>query len=178
MTSFQTVRLSRGRHRSPEEGTCVMELASMLAGEEFTDHPQSVCPVIGAFLRTYNDLVDEDARQELYCFASRAVGTRADRGTIRRRAKRCREVALAQNRSGFLKLRLRLPVAQPELTAACAAKALLGAADVGGRQRAIELLEDLLAIRRQEPVAMEALEREAAPNRTAREGEGQLRSRA
>ena len=29
---------------------CVMELASMLAGERFGDRPVSVCPVIGAFL--------------------------------------------------------------------------------------------------------------------------------
>jgi hypothetical protein len=30
--NFQAVRLGRGRHRSAEDGACVMELASMLAG--------------------------------------------------------------------------------------------------------------------------------------------------
>ncbi len=54
-TSFQTIRLSRGTHKSPEEGACVMELASMLADEPFSDHPKSVCPLIAAFLRDYND---------------------------------------------------------------------------------------------------------------------------
>ena len=38
-TTHQTVKLSRGKHDSPDEGACVMELASMLAGEDFSDHP-------------------------------------------------------------------------------------------------------------------------------------------
>src|SRR5690349_12927220 len=50
MTSFQTVHLKRGRHLSPDHGVCVMELASMLSGERFTDRPRSVSPVIAAFL--------------------------------------------------------------------------------------------------------------------------------
>ena len=33
----QTIKLSRGWHDSPDEGACVMELASMPAGEEFSD---------------------------------------------------------------------------------------------------------------------------------------------
>jgi hypothetical protein len=53
--SCQTVELSRGSHSSPEEGACVMELASMLAGERFSDHPKSVCRVIAGFLRAYYD---------------------------------------------------------------------------------------------------------------------------
>jgi hypothetical protein len=35
--SHQTIKLSKGKHRAPEDGACVMELASMLAGESFTD---------------------------------------------------------------------------------------------------------------------------------------------
>ena len=61
IVSHQTVRLRRGKHASPEKGVCVMELASMLAGEPFSDRPQAVCPVIGAYLRSYNDVVDSDA---------------------------------------------------------------------------------------------------------------------
>jgi len=34
-----------------------MELASMLAGEPFSDHPDSVCPTIAGFLRAYNEFV-------------------------------------------------------------------------------------------------------------------------
>ncbi len=76
--SHQTIKLSKGKHSSPHQGACVMELASMLAGEPFTDHPASVCPVIGSFLRSYNDLVDDGRRQDLYAYASRVVGSRAD----------------------------------------------------------------------------------------------------
>lgn len=73
--THQTVRLGKGRHSSPEHGACVMELASMLAGEAFSDHPQSVSRPIAAFLRNYNDLLDERRRQDLYAYAAKAVGT-------------------------------------------------------------------------------------------------------
>lgn len=75
--THQTIRLSRGRHASPDKGACVMELASMLAGEPFSDHPACASPVIGAFLRTYNDAIDDDRRQTLYRYAAMVVGTRA-----------------------------------------------------------------------------------------------------
>ena len=71
--SYQTIKLSKGKHASPEDGACVMELASMLAGEPFTDHPASACPVIGSFLRSYNDSIDETRRQSLYEFATKTA---------------------------------------------------------------------------------------------------------
>jgi hypothetical protein len=80
VVSHQTIRLSKGRHASPVEGACVMELASMLAGEEFSDHPESVCPVIGSFLRAYNDAIDDTRRQDLYRYAAAVVDTRASQG--------------------------------------------------------------------------------------------------
>jgi hypothetical protein len=86
--THQTVRLKKGRHDSPEEGACVMELASMLAGEPFTDHPASVCPVIGSCLRAYNDWIDDDRRQDLYRYAAEVVGTRASQDVQRARAER------------------------------------------------------------------------------------------
>jgi len=73
--SHQTIKLSRGRHSSPEHGACVMELASMLAGEGFTDHPRSVSRPIASFLRGYNDLLDDRRREDLYRYAARTVGT-------------------------------------------------------------------------------------------------------
>lgn len=91
--SHQTVKLARGRHSSPEDGVCVMELASMLAGEPLSDHPQSVCPVIGAFLRAYNDRLDDCRRQDLYAYAAQVVGTRSTAAVERRRAELCRQWA-------------------------------------------------------------------------------------
>jgi hypothetical protein len=69
-TSHQTIRLSKGKHASPSEGACVMELASMLAGEPFSDRPASVCPVIAGFMRAYNDRIDDERRQDLYRYAA------------------------------------------------------------------------------------------------------------
>ena len=85
--SHQTIKLSPGKHYSPDDGACVMELASMLAGEPFNDHPASVGPVLGSLLRSYNDSVDDDARQDLYAYAARVVGTRADADVERRRGE-------------------------------------------------------------------------------------------
>jgi hypothetical protein len=42
-----------------------MELASMLAGERFSDRPRSVSRALAAFLRGYNDLLDDKRRQDL-----------------------------------------------------------------------------------------------------------------
>ncbi len=88
--SHQTARLSAGRHRSPRDGVCVMELASMLAGEKWSDRPRSACPVIAAFLRAYNDSVDDARRQDLVPYAAEVVDTRAPRGVVRVRAELCR----------------------------------------------------------------------------------------
>jgi hypothetical protein len=64
-----------------------MELASMLAGEPFSDRPECVCPVLGAFLRTYNDRVDDRRRQDLYRCASASVGTSGDDAATEDRAR-------------------------------------------------------------------------------------------
>src|SRR4051794_41780583 len=53
--THQTVRLRRGAHASPAQGACVGELASMLAGEAFNDHPPRGCRGIARVLRVYND---------------------------------------------------------------------------------------------------------------------------
>jgi hypothetical protein len=63
-----------------------MELASMLAHERFSDRPQSVCPVIAAILRTYNDWIDDDRRGDMYRYAAESVGTRGDYALQQRRA--------------------------------------------------------------------------------------------
>jgi hypothetical protein len=73
--TYQTIRLSRGNHKSPEQGACVMELASMLAGEPFSDHPTTACPVVSSLLRAFNDALDDDPRQELYEYAAKVVGS-------------------------------------------------------------------------------------------------------
>src|SRR5438874_6900961 len=86
--THQTIKLGKGKHSSPDDGACVMELASMLSGEPFTDHPESVCPAIGSFLRAYNDSIDEQRRQDLYEYAAKVVGSRGTAQLERARADR------------------------------------------------------------------------------------------
>lgn len=96
--SHQTIKLSKGKHASPDDGACVMELASMLAGEPFSDHPAAVCPVIGSFVRAYNDSIDETRRQDLYSYAARVVGSRTSISVQRDRAERLADWAFEMQR--------------------------------------------------------------------------------
>jgi hypothetical protein len=102
--SYQTVKLSKGKHSSPDDGACVMELASMLTGEPFTDHPGSVCPVIGSFLRAYNDAIDDRRRQDLYAYASTVVGSRTSVDVQRRRAQFLTIWERHSRRNGWMRL--------------------------------------------------------------------------
>jgi hypothetical protein len=86
--THQTVRLSRGRHSAPARGMCVMELAAILDAGPFTDHPRSVCPVIGALLRSYNDWVDDRRRQDLRAYAAKVVDSRGSRSVEEARMRR------------------------------------------------------------------------------------------
>ena len=61
----------------------------MLAGERFSDHPACASPLIGAFLRAYNDRVPDQRRQTLYDYAAMVVGTRATEETEAARAELC-----------------------------------------------------------------------------------------
>lgn len=74
----KTVRLAPGRHRSPRDGVCALELTSMLAGERFSDTPHCACPLLAAFARAYNDALDDRRRQELTALAAILVGSRTD----------------------------------------------------------------------------------------------------
>jgi len=98
--AVQTVILRKGNHASPARGACVMELASMLAGERFSDHPAAVCPVLAAFLRGYNDAIPSGQEDELYPYASLVVGTHGSRRVGAERARRLLEWAGAEPARG------------------------------------------------------------------------------
>ena len=57
--------LSPGRHRSPRTGACFMELASLLAGERWSDHPACTHPLLAALARQVNDHTSDAGRQRL-----------------------------------------------------------------------------------------------------------------
>jgi hypothetical protein len=114
--SVASVRLEPGRHRSPDHGVCVVELASMIGGERFSDRPDCVCPVIGAFLRSWNDAVSYADRQRLEPYASRVVGTGGDRRISTDRRDICLSYGGADLDRGPLRraaarLRMRLRIA-------------------------------------------------------------------
>jgi hypothetical protein len=83
------VRLTAGAHSSPRQGVCVVELASLIANEEFSDRPRCVCPVIGAFLRGWNDRAPYAQRQRLGPYAARIVGSRRGPAVTRERRDVC-----------------------------------------------------------------------------------------
>ena len=76
MKDVCAIPLSAGQHESPDAGMCVMEMASYLAREPWSDHPQCVSPVIAAFCRSWNDALDDETRQRLKPYAFRVIGTR------------------------------------------------------------------------------------------------------
>jgi hypothetical protein len=85
----RALRLEAGSHDSPRDGVCIVELASVIAGEPFSDHPRCVCKVIAAFLRSWNVRASHSARQRLLPYAQRVVGSRAARRVTRRRRDVC-----------------------------------------------------------------------------------------
>jgi len=59
------IRLEAGAHSDPEDGMCAMELVAYVAGEPFSDRPACTSKVIGAFMRSLNDRLDDEKRQIL-----------------------------------------------------------------------------------------------------------------
>jgi hypothetical protein len=151
LITHQTIKLSKSKHDSPKDGACVMELASMLAGEPFSDHPQSVCPVIGSFLRAYNDRTDDRRRQDLYAFAAKVVGSRALPHVQRARVERLRRWALELRRRRWAlrlvpaRLQALAPTPHVDLLGSHAVLAIPGHNDETHAE-ALALIEQLLTI--------------------------------
>ena len=170
--SHQTVRLSQGKHRGPDHGACVMELASMLAGEPFSDRPRCVDPVIAGFLRTYNDGIDDTRRQDLFPLASEVVGTRSVAGVQTERARMClawaqaRHAELRQGARRLLPSRPLLPDgrlgddAAGTLAGRIAVKLACRRKSEGTHAAALAFVRELIAVGAPRPVQARAPERE------------------
>jgi hypothetical protein len=72
------MHLGRGRHATAGARGCLMELASVLAGETWSDHPASVHPVLAAVARVVNDRVSEQDRASLEPLVPAMIGTATD----------------------------------------------------------------------------------------------------
>jgi len=72
------ILLKHGAHHTVDDGACAMEVVSWLAGEEHSDHPTCVSPILGDFLRSWNDILDEEGRQKLKPYLPKTIGTAGD----------------------------------------------------------------------------------------------------
>ena len=74
-----TLTLKAGAHTPGGDDMCVMEAVAYVAGEEWTDSPVCACPVIAAFLRSWNDGITDDATRTrlLTQFIPRLVGSKS-----------------------------------------------------------------------------------------------------
>jgi hypothetical protein len=70
--------LSRGKHRNPRKGACFMELASVLAGERWSDHPACTHPLLAAVARHVNDFTTDAGRPRLAGLIPSVIGLTAD----------------------------------------------------------------------------------------------------
>jgi hypothetical protein len=133
-----------------------MELASMLAGEPFTDRPACADPVIGGLLRAYNDTVDQERRQDLYAVASTVVGTADGEDIERARAARCVVFAEAHRRRSRFRGRRRRPLALAahlgkDAPGVLAVRAL-GRIDDTAHAEVLALVDELVALGSGRPV--------------------------
>ncbi|MTD54620.1 hypothetical protein [Amycolatopsis pithecellobii] len=67
--------LGRGRHFAPGTGGCFMEVASVLAGERWSDHPDCTHPMLAEAARLINDQIGDDSRRRLVPWIPEVIGT-------------------------------------------------------------------------------------------------------
>lgn len=72
-------RLGRGPHHDPHHGACLMEYTSLLAGLEFSDHPECTDPGLAVLARIINDTVSDSARVGLALLAPALIDTAVTR---------------------------------------------------------------------------------------------------
>src|SRR6478735_9580425 len=68
--------LARGKHRTPRSGACFMEMASVLAGEKWSDQPQCTHPLLAGLARLVNDSISDAGRRGLVEHIPSVVGVR------------------------------------------------------------------------------------------------------
>ena len=87
--------LSRGKHRNSRKGACFMEMASVLAGERWSDHPRCTHPLLAELARLVNDSTSDAQRHRLAVLIPSVVGLNSDDLRMDARiALRCATTAL------------------------------------------------------------------------------------
>lgn len=70
-----TVHLSKGSHRYPAKGTCLLEATALFAEEPMSIRPRCVSTVLRTFGICLNDILPDDLRQQLVPLIPSLVGT-------------------------------------------------------------------------------------------------------
>jgi hypothetical protein len=96
-------KLYRGAHDAGGGQRCALEWVAYLAGEEHTDHPVCVSPMLGAFGRSWNDALDNATRQKLRPYLARMIGTAGD-GRDEERAWLCTDWLVRVCAPAFMEL--------------------------------------------------------------------------
>ena len=119
----KVTRLDSGGHRPNEGAMCAMEAVAFIAREPWSDHPECACPVIGAFMRSWNDgLNDADRNALLLPLIPKLVGTRGSKALEERRALMAADWLVRTHTPAWLRLagltaQADLLTALPEITA-------------------------------------------------------------
>jgi hypothetical protein len=98
--------LESGGHE-PNDGKamCAMEAAAYIAGEPWSDHPQCVCPVIAAFMRSWNDALPDAERTSLLLpLIPKTIGTAGSATLADRRATMANDWLIRVSMPAWLRL--------------------------------------------------------------------------
>ena len=97
--------LSAGAHETEHEGACFMEAVAYVAGEPWSDKPACACPVLGTFMRAWNDdLPDADRDRLLRPVVLRLVGSRSTKEVKVRRSWLAMDWLVRTNAPAWLRL--------------------------------------------------------------------------
>ncbi len=98
------VTLLEGAHDKPADGLCVMEAVAYIAREKHSDHPECVSPVIATFLRSWNDALDTETRQQLKALIPVVMDTAGSPEDEDRRAWMCLDWLVREYTPAWLRL--------------------------------------------------------------------------
>ena len=99
-------RLASGGHAPTDGEMCVMEAVAWVTHKDWSDHPPCVCPVIGAFMRSWNDgITDADERTALLKpLIPKLINTRGSAALEQRRATMAADWLIRVHTPAWLRL--------------------------------------------------------------------------
>ena len=106
LAQIEALSLSAGSHEDFQRGMCVMEAVSYIAGEPWSDAPQCACPVITAFMVSWNDSLPDNADRDrlLKPLIPLLVGTRSTPAIEQHRATMAADWLIRTHTPAWLRL--------------------------------------------------------------------------